>query len=136
TMKVVEARYAWAGDGEDWFAQYLQEFYAGRNLMRVSAWAEIIPWLEKLRFGSRKWEKASMMRPPHADHYNYFIDRGTGERIVTIQPYFLDGICERFEPESITPAVQEKLNRVTDESEQFAKQYGLTVKVSPKSWYY
>lgn len=130
--QVVEKADAWGAiDNKtvDTSYQYLQNFYAGRNLKHVARSMEMIPWLFRARFYSKKWNATFLIHPPYQDHYRYFVDRDTKQRIVTIQPYAYDEEVRR----PLTP--DEFAHKVRAESEQFAREHGLHVKISPDGWY-
>ncbi len=70
-----------------------EAFRAGRNLKRVIPSREIIPWLFRARFYSKKWNETYPILPPFYDHARYFASGK--ERIVTIQPYLLSVALEK-----------------------------------------
>lgn len=68
--------------------EMFERFRGDRRLRFLSApGIEMIPWLNKWRIESKKWEENFMFVPPFHDHVRHFIDRDTKERIFTIQPY-------------------------------------------------
>jgi hypothetical protein len=112
--------------------EFLQRFYAGRNLRHVPRRMEMIPWLFKARFYSKKWEQTWDIHPPYYDHCRYFVDRDTNQRTVTIQPYSYPDY-ERGDRQ--VPTMDEFLERVRVDSEKFASEHGLSVKLSKNGWY-
>lgn len=63
---------------------------------------------------------------PHHDHQRVFVDKQTGERVYTIQPYIDHDNLTRPRTVEIIAA----------DSEEFAKAHGLSVRVSTEdSWY-
>lgn len=145
--------------------EMFENFRAGREL-RFGGVGEIdaVSWLYK------KHKETLMMgsprRVPFGDHFRLFTDRATGQRIVTIQPYWgrvaredlriefskefrdLDihwnrevGLRdERFKRRPDIPEVRDGfaalLNAAQQKSDEFADKYGLVAKVSFNGWYY
>jgi hypothetical protein len=145
--------------------EMFENFRAGRNLRRVPLTMEMIPWLFKARFYSKKWEDNYLVSTPFRDHVRYFVDKDTKERIATIQPYLLSValkdyddptplelpnefhqiLCDcvnarpRFQPLPDLPVVKETIGAILDRakkvSDEFASKHGLRASVSFDGWY-
>ena len=115
------------------------------------------PWLDKVcRLHGKKKRPCckkewTCPRMPAQDHVRGFTNRKTGELVLTHHPYFsvrksdgtIWGMCEASEGEpviGVNEADDSKLLTIpefTAHCEAFAKELGLTVKVSLEgSWYY
>lgn len=134
-----------------------EDFRAGRNLKREAVMMEMIPWLFRARFYSKKWEETYNTNAPFHDHTRYFIDKDTRQRIATIQPYLFTVARESsvevpnefrriyanctnpFKPLPDSPVVKETIQAVLDKakkvSDEFANEYGLQASVSFNGWY-
>jgi hypothetical protein len=110
------------------------------------------PWLDCLcqLDGKKKCRHKDCPRPPARDHVRGFVNRKTGERVLTIQPYFSvkrpDGHIWVFdnaangEPvifvDGLSSGKPYTIPEFTSLCEQFAAEHGWTAKVSRDSWYY
>jgi|HubBroStandDraft_6_1064221.scaffolds.fasta_scaffold01344_16 hypothetical protein len=84
---------------------------------------------------------------PARDHVRGFIDRKTRKRVLTVHPYFsvrkadgeIWGMCDASEGEPVVDVDSGEpltIPEFTAHCEAFAKEHGLTVKISMDSWYY
>ena len=67
----------------------------------------------------------------HADHERCYIDRATGQRILTFQPYFGNGFRE-----ALKGTLEDYLALIKPECEKFADRYGLEVQFSAKGFHF
>lgn len=137
-----------------------QNFREGKKLKRVeslSSPSDLLPWLLRMPTRSAAWREHSIV-PPFGDHATFYCDYGTkpATRIALLQPYveavaheagiplsldFRKALIERRSgrqfPDTlpIQKGIEAVVKAAQRKSDEFAKRFGLTVRVTFPGWY-
>lgn len=149
---------------EDGFRMF-EDFCAGRKLRVVrGSFSPVsarygrtgnVAWIHGKRYGTKKYVELEAPEPPFVDHERLFVDRDTGRRVFTIQPYITDIVEKVDVPKEFVSYLRrmltvrpgkpflesdrELLSKIVDFARVSANDYafnrGLQAKVTLNGWY-